>query len=178
MIRIILAFCCALLLVKDEPVISWKASYKLSWDDFKDKPNMNTSAVAITASGITFGFSIKQTDDEVVDFSTKVHAHFYPEQSWYKPNRANNHVLKHEQLHFDITELHARKLRYRISKLQVSNRIKSELKSLQKTVNAELKRMQDKYDTKTNYSRNIEAQSQWESYIAEELKKLSEYKSN
>ncbi|WP_299551041.1 DUF922 domain-containing protein [Seonamhaeicola sp.] len=177
MIRILIVFCC-FLLVQDEPVMSWNESYKLSWADFKDAPNPHTSAVAITASGITFGFSVRQTDSRVVDFTTEVHAHFYPEQSWYKPERANNHVLGHEQLHFDITELHARKFRYRISQLKVSNRIKDELRALQKTINLELKTLQDRYDAETNYSRNFEAQAQWEAYIATELKKLSKYKSN
>ncbi|WP_406684078.1 DUF922 domain-containing protein [Seonamhaeicola sp. MEBiC1930] len=158
--------------------MSWKSSYKLSWSDFKDRPNHSSSAVAVTASGITLGFSVKETASEVIDFSTEVHAHFYPEQSWYKPERANKHILGHEQLHFDITELHARKLRYRISKLKVSNRIKSELRALRKAINSEVELMQNKYDTESDYSRNFEAQAKWEAYIAQELKKFSKYKSN
>ena len=116
MVRIVLLFLCFFCIQNDESVLSWDASYKLSWSDFKAKPNTNSSAVAITASGIIFGFSIKQTDkNKVVSFTTDVYAHFYPEQSWYKMKRANNHILQHEQLHFDITELYARKFRYRIS---------------------------------------------------------------
>lgn len=162
-------------MVQDEPVISWSTSYKLSWSDFKGKPNQRVSAVAVTASGISFGYTIKETDRQVVDFSTEVYAHFYPEKSWYKSERANSHILGHEQLHFDITELYARKFRYRISKLKLSNAIKSELKALQKSINLELKQLQDQYDTESNYSRNFEAQAKWEAYVAEELKKLSKY---
>ena len=64
--------------------MSWNESYKLSWLDFKDTPNKHVSAVATTASGITFGFSVSTSDDQVVNFTSEVHAHFYPEKSWYK----------------------------------------------------------------------------------------------
>lgn len=157
--------------------MSWNESYKLSWADFKGEPNHNVSAVAITASGISFGFSVRETDSEVVGFTTEVFCHFYPEQSWYKPDIADAHVLGHEQLHFDITELHARKFRQRISMLKVSNTIKSELRQLNKTINKELSEMQNRYDAESNYSRDFENQAKWKNFVAEELEKLSKYKS-
>ncbi|WOD44091.1 DUF922 domain-containing protein [Hwangdonia lutea] len=176
MVKILLILC-VFLCVQDEPTLSWNESYKLTWADFKGAANNKVSAVAITASGISFGFSVRETDAEVVSFSTEVFSHFYPEQSWYKSNLADNHVLGHEQLHFDITELHVRKFRQRISLLKVSNHIKNELRQLNKTINKELTAMQDKYDAETNYSRNFENQAKWKSYIANELNKLSKYKS-
>lgn len=177
MIRIlILCFC--LLQVQDPPVIEWSPSYKLQWSDFQGKSNHRTSAAAVTASGISFGFSVKYSGSRVVDFSTEVHAHFYIEESWYRPEKANSHILKHEQLHFDITELHVRKLRQRISRLKVSNTIKAELRKLQNEVNAELKIMQDSYDKETSHSRNFEVQAKWDVFIAEELKTYSKFKSN
>lgn len=175
--KIFLIICCFLSVQKDEPILSWKESYQLSWLDFKAKPDNNTSAVAITASGITFGFSITQTDsNKVIGFSTEVHAHFYPEQSWYKMELADNHVLEHEQLHFDITELHARKFRHRISLLKTSDTIRNELKQLHNAINKELAELQNKYDDETNYSRNFEAQQKWKIYIEAELKKLTKFK--
>ncbi|WP_233783321.1 DUF922 domain-containing protein [Flavivirga eckloniae] len=157
--------------------MSWNESYKLTWSDFKGPPNKNTSAVAVTASGITFGFSVSKTDDRVVGYTSEVHAHFYPEKSWYKKDEADLHVLGHEQLHFNITELHARKFRQRIDQVKVSNSVRSQLKQLHNTINKELSQMQNTYDSETNYSRNVEAQAKWEAYIAVELKKLSKYKS-
>ena len=158
--------------------MSWDASYKLSWTDFKAKPNTNVNAVAITASGITFGFSITKTDDnEVVGFTSDVHAHFYPEQSWYKKERADSHILGHEQLHFDITELYARKFRQRINHLKTSNSIRKELKAIHSAILKELSRTQDRYDVETNYSIHSESQTIWQTYIAVELDKLSKFKS-
>lgn len=156
--------------------MTWSGAYELTWDHFKAEPNHQTSAAAVTASGITFGFSIKQTDTKVISFTTNVHAHFYPERSWYKKGVADDHVLKHEQLHFDITELYARKFRQRINQLNVSNSIKRTLKNLHQEINKELEMMQDKYDEETDFSRNFEQQAKWETYIAEELRKHSKYK--
>ncbi len=176
MVKVLLILCC-FFCVQDEAVMSWNESYKLSWADFNGKPDYGVSAVAITASGISFGFSVKESDSRVISFTTEVFCHFYPEQSWYKPDVADAHVLGHEQLHFDITELHARKFRHRISQLKLSNNIKKELRELNKAVNKELSLLQNKYDTESNYSRNFENQAKWKTYIAEELKKFSKYKS-
>ncbi|WP_142783655.1 DUF922 domain-containing protein [Changchengzhania lutea] len=162
---------------KDEPVITWSESYKLSWSDFRAAPDNKTSAVATTASGITLGSSIRQTDTEVISYTATVKAHFYPDKSWYKSQLANAHVLGHEQLHYDITELFARRLRQRISKLEVSNAIKNDLRSLHLKINDDLAHMQDTYDTETNYSRNVEQQTAWQGFISQELDKLVTFKS-
>jgi hypothetical protein len=156
--------------VVEEPVIVWNANYKLTWQDFKARPNRASSAVAITASGITFGFSIDEVDKKVVRFATEIETHFYPEKSWYKPKDANTHILGHEQLHFDITELYARKFRARVSALEVSQHIAKDLRTLHHTITKELAAFQKRYDTETDFSRHIAQQDYWQQFIAEELK--------
>ncbi len=174
---ILIAFFSIVIQSDNEPVMSWSESYRLTWEDFKAKPKYNVSAVATTASGITFGFSVKQSDSRVISFTTEVEAHFYPEQSWYKADRADNHVLGHEQLHFDITELHARKFRKRISLLKITNDIAKRLRATHRTINKELAAFQNQYDTETNFSRNIEVQLQWQAFVKKELDKLDDFKS-
>lgn len=163
--------------VKKEPIIAWSEDYKLSWSDFKGKPKYSVNAAAITASGITFGFSIRESNKRIISFSTEVQAHFYPEKSWYKPELSNLHILGHEQLHFDITELYARKFRKRISLLKTSKDVANKLRSLHKTINKELSQMQDRYDNETDFSRNFDAQDQWQIFVNNELKKLQHFKS-
>ncbi|MFS4482858.1 DUF922 domain-containing protein [Hyunsoonleella sp. 2307UL5-6] len=159
-----------------EPTIPWSANYKLTWDDFKAKPSNNSSAVATTASGITFGFSVKQSDTRVISFTTEVYAFFYPQQSWYKQEHANKHILEHEQVHFDITELYARKFRKRISLLKTTRDVAKRLRITHKTINKELANFQNKYDTETDFSRNINKQLEWQALIKIELKKLDDFK--
>ncbi|XMO85610.1 DUF922 domain-containing protein [Algibacter sp. AS12] len=179
MSKVLLLFICLFCVQDNEPFLVWSDANKLSWKDFKGTPKMDEAAVANTASGITFRYSVTKTDkDEVVGFTTEVFAHFYHEKSWYKKDRATTHILGHEQTHFNITELFARKFRYRISKLNISNSIKQELKILYKTIKAELAVMQKKYDSETDFSRNKEAQASWDVFMSSELEKFSKYASN
>lgn len=174
---LVLLFGCTFVFSQNkETTIQWTDSLKLSWNDFKDQPDPNTDVVAITASGITFKYSIKKRDEVITGFTTQVETIFYPEKSWYKPERANGHILSHEQFHFDITELHSRKFRQQIAALEISGNVTNDLDSLYNVIKDDLKTMQNLYDSETDYSRIIEAQIKWQEQIQLELSKLSNFK--
>lgn len=177
MIKVFFAICCFLCFQNDKEVRAWSENYKLTWVDFKGKANYNVGSAAVTTSGISFGYSVKVKNNNVVSFTTEVFANFYPEKSWYKKDLANNHILKHEQLHFDITELYARKFRQQIELLEPDNEIKDTLKTLNKLINEELKALQNLFDEYSNHSINKEEELKWQLFIKEELAKLSQYKS-
>lgn len=160
----------------NEETISWNDTRKLTWEDFKGNPNSNSDAVALTASGITFGYSVKTSGRRIVDYSASVQAHFYPNKSWYLAEKANDYILAHEQLHFDITELYVRKFRQQLERLVVNQNIKIQMNQIHVAINEALDKTQKTYDEQTNHSINVEAQSYWENYIKEELKKLEKYK--
>jgi hypothetical protein len=162
--------------VNDE-VISWRDDLKLTWKEFKAPPKNNHSAVAVTASGITFEFSVKQTDARIVSFDAKVHAHFYPSKSWYIKEESDDYILAHEQLHFDITELYARKFRKQIVELKVTNNLKTDLRRLHDNINKEVAVAQRLYDKESNNSVNREFQAKWNKDVKRELAKLEAYKS-
>jgi hypothetical protein len=157
--------------------ISWAETRPLTWSDFEATPKPKSGSVALTASGITFGYSLKTMDAKIIDFETWVDAHFYPEKSWYLKDKADRAILKHEQLHFDITELHVRQFRKAISELKVSQKIKVQLETLQQAINAEANDMQKRYDKETEHSMNREIQKKWEDFVAMELSKYEAYKS-
>nr|WP_321246041.1 DUF922 domain-containing protein [uncultured Psychroserpens sp.] len=161
----------------DEVTISWSDSKKLTWADFKGQIDQNTDAVAVTASGITFSFSVSQSNGVFVDFNAEADAHFYPEKSWYLKDKGDDHILAHEQLHFDITELHVRQLRFNISRLKVSQNIKKELRDLHEQANKNLAIMQNAYDTQSENSINKEQQAIWSRFIKTELDKYRDYSS-
>ncbi len=177
MIRCFLILCCFSLLHSDKDVISWNETYKLSWSDFEAAPKVGIDAVALTASGITFNYSSTQSEEKGNTYNTNVEAHFYPEKSWYKPNKATAYILSHEQLHFDIAELYARKFRQRISNNTFTKDIASELNKLYGIIDKELEQTQNKYDSETEHSINTTMQEKWSNYVKTELKKLSKYKS-
>ncbi|MFC4721127.1 hypothetical protein ACFO5O_02255 [Geojedonia litorea] len=157
--------------------MSWRDDIKLSWNDFRGPAKNQSGAVAVTASGITFGYSVQRTDSKIIDFSANVEAHFYPDKSWVKKELANDYILAHEQLHFDITELHVRKFRKRISEVKISEQLNTTLNRLHAQINKELAEMQNQYDKESNNSIDKIAQAKWMVFVAEELRKYEPYKS-
>ncbi|WP_299363266.1 DUF922 domain-containing protein [Winogradskyella sp.] len=161
----------------EEETMAWREQDKLTWEDFRGEPNPNSDAVALTASGITFGYSVKTSGRKIIGFTTSVEAHFYPNKSWYLKNKANDYILAHEQLHFDITELYARKFRQHLDRLVVNQNIKTQMNQIHEAINDALTKTQKTYDDQTKHSINVEAQKYWDNYVKEELKKLEKYKS-
>jgi hypothetical protein len=164
--------------MNEEVTISWSDSKKLTWADFKGAVDQDTDAVAVTASGITFSFSVSQSNDQFVDFKAEAQAHFYPEKSWYNKAKGDDHILAHEQLHFDITELNVRQLRYNISRFNISKNIKQELRDGHEQANKNLAIMQNDYDTQTDNSINKEQQEVWSQFVNIELDKYRAFKSH
>ncbi|MBV7267951.1 DUF922 domain-containing protein [Winogradskyella luteola] len=161
----------------NEESMTWSESRKLTWEDFKASPNPNSDAVALTASGITFGYSVKTSGRRIIDFTTTVEAHFYPNKSWYLNDRADDYILAHEQLHFDITELYVRKFKQQLERLVANQNIKKQMSQIHVAINEALEKMQKSYDAQTKHSINVEAQKYWQNFIEEELVKLDKYKS-
>ena len=158
---------------------TWNETKRLTWADFQGQPDANSDAVALTASGITFGYSYRQQrgSREIVSFTADVNAYFYPKLSWYHKDRANDYILQHEQLHFDLTELYVRKFRMAVQEIEITKNIKSDLKKLQKGINEALSAAQNQYDFETQHSIIPEAQKRWNDSIQIELVKLEEFKS-
>jgi len=173
----LLGILCIFLLVQDEETITWSKTQKLHWGNFKDAPDYDSDAVAITASGITYGFTSKMySNTDKIEYTTSVKAQFYPAKSWYLKERVNDVVLGHEQLHFDISELHARKLRKRIANTKFTKNIQQEISKIYDQVNEELRDMQNAYDAGSDYSRDSTGQINWQKRVALELKKYEKYK--
>lgn len=153
---------------QDYETIEWRPDYKLTWDDFKGQAPSNDRAAATTASGISYQFSTSGTRNEIkLDF--KVSTFFYPNKSWYQPSLCDSLILSHEQLHFDISELYARKMRKRLTAGSFTQNVKAEVRIIYKEILEELEEFQDLYDDQTNFSRDIEQQLIWNKKIEESL---------
>ena len=108
----------------DSEKIIWTETQKLTWEDFRGKPVRSASFVASTNTGISFqySYSIKNGD---VNVEYSVESFFNPEGSWYVPEKVSPYILRHEQAHFDISELHARILRKNLEEKSFSKKVKS-----------------------------------------------------
>ncbi|MEM9001332.1 MAG: DUF922 domain-containing protein [Bacteroidota bacterium] len=151
-----------------EESILWSANNRLSWKNFKGKVPPAAIPAATTASGISYKYSANLLHHEVhLDF--EVNAFFYPNESWYKPEICDDLILSHEQLHFDIAELFARKMRERLLRTTFSENVKQEIRDIYQEILHELEQFQDRYDDETNFSRNREKQLEWNKKIASAL---------
>lgn len=153
----------------EEQGLPWRAEWRLSWADFQGPVPMGASAAATTASGISYSYQAQLEGKGKVEVVFDIQAHFYPSESWYRPDVCDDHILKHEQLHFDIAEIFARKLRQRLEAKQFTKNIKAEVKQIyQKTVR-DLSKFQNQYDRETDFSRNRENQLLWNELIGRML---------
>ncbi len=94
--------------------------------------------------------------------------------SWGKIK--TDYILSHEQGHFDIAEIFARKL-YRILKNYTFNTRSSpkEIPALYRQLMKEEGEFQNQYDSETNFSRDKPQQAAWLEKIQQELDQLKEY---
>ncbi|RNC88541.1 MAG: DUF349 domain-containing protein [Allomuricauda sp.] len=156
-----------------EESILWSPDIRLEWSNFKGSVPPDAVPAATTASGISYKYSANLLHHEV-DLDFEVSAFFYPRESWYKPRVCDDNILQHEQLHFDISELYARKMRFQLQRTAFSKNVKQEIRDIYREILKELKDFQDRYDWETNFSRNKEAQQEWNARIAEALERTQE----
>lgn len=146
----------------------WEEDRPLQWSDFKGAPDYLVPFAATTNSGMSQSYSIRG-DGTLDRASSIVLAHFYPTFSWYKPADTSAFILKHEQTHFNITELYARKLRKRISEYSFTKNAAKEIKMLYHKTEKERKNAQEAYDKATNHSRNRSVEEYWSQAIKDSL---------
>jgi replication initiation and membrane attachment protein DnaB len=155
--------------------IEWSEAYKLSWSDFKGEPKQSSGYIASTNSGISFSYSYGFKYDELVlDYEVK--SNFYPKLSWYIPSLVTKNTLKHEQTHFDISEIHARLLRKRISETPFTKQVKIEIESIYNQIEIERRAMQNQFDEETDHSNIRDKEIAWEKFVAQQLKELDDWK--
>jgi hypothetical protein len=158
---------------KCEHCIEWDENRKLTWSDFRGKPNKISRNEALTDSGMSIGLECNEQTSEVT-----IECFFDPKKSWSK-NEKSDYLLAHEQLHFDITELFVRKLRKQIDKLgddcqKLNNYIEEYYNKNYKAFVA----YQHAYDSESRHSLNKEKQAYWEKKVARELEQLKPYASS
>jgi hypothetical protein len=151
-----------------EETIPWSADRKLQWSDYRGSYLKTEWAAATTASGIGYELSSVEKDGRwYLDIEVK--CEFFPDKSWYRPELCDSITLSHEQLHFDIAELHARKMRKRLAGTQFTENVKEEVKAIYIDILKQLRQFQNKYDHETDFSRDLQQQLLWNRTIAEDL---------
>jgi len=156
-----------ILLQNDANIIEWNSDYKLKMEDFKGIPDYSLKYSAISA------IEIKPVIFEVLDsFHYNFEVLFIKNESWIKKDSKN--LLEHEQLHFDIAELFARKLR-KITMEGVFTDDESFM-SVIDSVYCEWSSFDNIYDKSTMYSILSEEQNKWKIMIRDSLVLYEKYR--
>lgn len=156
--------------------IPWSKDQPLKWEDFRGTLNPNARFVASSNTGIHFYYSYSINQDKEVKVTYTIESFFNREKSWFIVDQVTPHILNHEQTHFDITELHARILRKRLSGKKFSVKVKSEIESIYQKTDQERRAMQIRFDKETDHSRNVEKEIAWEKQIAKQLSNYESWK--
>lgn len=156
----------------NKPSIRWQYDRPLSYSDFRGTPDKKELA-ALTASGIEVTYEMKQNK-----FQAVVKASFFPEESWIRKHARNAYVLRHEQMHFDITEWHSRELRKKLASARFSPSDEEKLKALIQQHYDNWQKTQRSFDLETHHGLNKTQQARWEKKIAKALEELDDYASD
>jgi len=150
--------------------LHWSASRPLVLADFKGRPRTGETHAALTSATIVAEVACKGGQ-----FTGHVQAAFDPTVSWWRePATATPKLLRHEQLHFDITEVYARRLRQKLAAVRVPcAQLGSAFELLAQGVYAEWEKAEQQYDRDTNHGLKPEPQAQWETQVQQQLAELA-----
>jgi hypothetical protein len=184
------AAACALVLLifgVDAPAaedIGWSSGRALRWADFvgrvdADAPPENIAATAASLTW-TYGYETVVDGGACSYRITTAHAEavFHPHRSWVRPNHATADVLRHEQGHFDITQIHKLMFDALVAPLidatyrcegrtrrQISARVEAEIRAQLEPIYDDVwdnhLRTQAAYDAETHHGSSGDPQAAW-----------------
>ena len=151
---------------QEEQLLEWSPIKRLTWNDYLAEPSSSSDIAAITSTVLRMEYSIRNNI-----LSYKISCQFLKTRSWGKYK--TDYILKHEQGHFDITEIFARKLARELKEYKFNPRkYQDDLGKIYKRLMEEEEEFQHRYDIETDYSRNKERQGEWLKKIDNELSKI------
>ena len=156
--------------IADGNLIDWSASRKLTWSDFKSKPDPSSANAALTSSTINVEFGYNKNG-----LKHSITCRFDKSKSWVRVK--NDYILNHEQRHFDLTEAYARELHKELQEYVFKKEtVSDDLNKIYGRVMRQLVDAQDQYDKQTDHSLDSAKQNAWNSKIGAMLTGLEDYK--
>lgn len=150
-------------------VLYWSEDQKLVWTDFDALAERYSEHAAFSVVGFE-----GRMDFNGKKYQVSIKTYFDKDESWSKAWTAL--LLMHEQGHFDLAEVHARKLRKQVlEEIQNGRLTTSGFKAFHEAAMEELKKAQSEYDQATTFSMDYREQLKWKEQIEEELHQLSDY---
>ena len=135
--------------------IPWLSERRLTWEDYQCDPVRNTDAVASTSTSLGISYQVINSH-----LTYHITCGFSKIKSWGLVK--TNYILAHEQGHFDITEIFARKLYQALQNYTFNRRsFRKDINEIYQSVVREKEDYQEMYDGQTDHSRNRKIQNEW-----------------
>ena len=148
---------------QDDEFVEWSPAKRLTWGDYLAKPSSSSDAAAITSTALGLEYHVRNNA-----LTYKITCKFSKTRSWGKYK--TDYILEHEQGHFDITEIFARKLENALREYDFNpKKFKNDLDQIYREIMEKKEELQNQYDVETDYSRNKEKQAEWLKKIQREL---------
>lgn len=161
---------------QSDDLIFWEEGKKLTWQDFTEGiPSRGAAA----QSALSIHYTVCKRSIWNGKVALRVDCTFQKSKSLVSKPDIYPMLLRHEQLHFDIAEVFARKLRkeFSNSKLHLGN-VDEETKRIYFKVMLEYENFQRMFDLESRHGTEKDTQLKWERKVQEELKLLENYKDN
>jgi hypothetical protein len=167
LIIISINMCGNITIKEDKNKIYWDKNKPLTWKDFQGKVSSKT-ATSVAYTTVDFKYSV------LTKHSIQVSNCFLKDQSWVKKHYQLQEILAHEQYHFNISEVFARRMRKEMETVTFpsTKNVQQIFDHWIKKYNAE----QELYDKETSHSQIEAEQLRWQKKIDNELIELEAYK--
>lgn len=136
-------------------IIPWEMEKRLAWEDFLCEPKRGTDAVASTSTSLGIAYQLNNGK-----LTYHITCYFNKEKSWGLLK--TDYILAHEQGHFDITEIFARKLYEALQNYEFNKRtFKKDINGIYQSIVKQKEEYQKSYDEETDHSRKRSVQYDW-----------------
>lgn len=147
--------------------ILYNVNNHLKIKDFQGRPDRSSHGVGATFSGIQMSWEGKSFNGKM-DVNVSMMVYFDKSHSWMKPEGKDERVLKHEQIHFDLTAIYACKMYHAIlNEKYNSKNIKQKLRDIQNKFMAALQDEQALYDKETKHGTIDDVQKAWAEKVSQ-----------
>ncbi|MDX1383221.1 MAG: hypothetical protein R3190_06215 [Thermoanaerobaculia bacterium] len=162
--------------VDDEATTTWR---QLTWDDFRGAAQQSAETAGVSSTIVLEvpSMDVRELDDgtfAVRPQDPQVYAVMNKVRSGVGPGGKSDEKLAHEQVHFDITEVHARRLHAKMPSVEAVAPTRGEvlavftkaMRALHAEANEALEEMQESYDLETKHGKRKKAQMEWAEKVA------------
>ncbi|MEX1189464.1 MAG: DUF922 domain-containing protein [Bacteroidia bacterium] len=151
--------------------IFWAKEMKLTRADFHAPEPRRTPYAGYSTTVILMDYEVESQQKKLIQAKFNIRAGFNKKKSWISESSRSNpdRILMHEQVHFDISELTARRLRVSLEKNRFSANFRKEIAQIYEDQIEKGQEMQEKYDRETKHGLDREKQKQWELKVSQLL---------